>query len=304
LRVIPPIEITDEKLTSPVPEPDPAAGEVTWSGATAYNVGDEVILTSTHLRYECLVAHSNRNPATDMATPPAWLVKGPTNRMAMFDLLRNTQTEFASPLTVTVTPGRRANSIAMLGLVADTAAITVKSGGAVVYSHTETLLSRQSLGWYDFFYGEFTARPSMVLWNLPPFTDAEITITLTRAAGPVKCGACVFGTYEYIGEVQYDAESDTLNFSKIDRKFDGTAELKPRRNVPKTNQTLLAEKSRTNKIRALRDRLNATPAVWSGLDDDQDGYFEALFILGIYKRFSINLAHATNTVISLELEEI
>ncbi|HEY0845808.1 MAG TPA: hypothetical protein VGE12_10595, partial [Noviherbaspirillum sp.] len=150
----------------------------------------------------------------------------------------------------------------------------------------------------------FSTRPSMVLWDLPPYTNAVITVSITRTSGDVSCGACVLGSYEYIGDAQYNAQDDTINFSRIERNFAGGSLLLPRRNVPKTNQTLQVAKSRVNRIRTLRDGLNARPAIWSGLDDDTHGYFEALFILGYYRRFSINLDHPEKAVINLELEEI
>lgn len=305
MRVIPPLEITNARLTSSSVA-EPSAGESVYSTATTYAKGQRAISTTAHRVYESLKADNLNHPLPVLPETANewWFDVGPTNKMAMFDLLRNSQTEAASPLTVTLTPGVRMNALALLGMVADTVEVTVTSGGQVVYTHTETLGSRETLGWYDYFFGAFKTRPSMVLWDLPPYTNAVVTVKLTRAAGNVKCGACVIGTWEEIGAVQYDAENDVLNFSRIDRDAFGNSQLLPRRNVPKTVQNIITEKSRVNKIRALRDQLNAVPAVWSGLDDDTDGYFESLFILGIYKRFSINLAHPRDAQITLELEEI
>jgi hypothetical protein len=105
--------------------------------------------------------------------------------------------------------------------------------------------------------------------------------------------------------VQYNAVSEEQNFSRIEREFDGTAVLVQRRSIPKINAQLFADKTLTNKIRAARTELNAVPTVWSGLDDlSTDDYFDALLILGIYKRFEIDVAYPNQTLINLELEEI
>jgi hypothetical protein len=104
--------------------------------------------------------------------------------------------------------------------------------------------------------------------------------------------------------VQYGAQSDVLNFSRIDRAFDGTALLTQRRSIPKTIQRVFSDKSKTNAIRRLRTNLNAVPAVWAGIDQTDDDYFEALLILGIYKKFTIDLSYPDNTLIELEVEEI
>lgn len=301
MKVIPPITITDAILTSSTAV-EPATGEVAWNSATNYAIGDKCYLN--HRRYECQVVHSNRNPETDTVTPAAWVDIGPTNKWAMFDLLRNTATEVASPLTVTLSPGVRFDSLALFGLVADAVEITLQVDGETVRTVQESLRTRIVTGWKDYYFKPFVTRPSFVVFDLPPYVNAAVTIKLTRANGNVKCGGVVVGTYEDLGRVQYDAENDTLNFSKVDRDKFGNSELLPRRNVPKTIQKILLDKAKVNKARAVRDALNAVPAVWSGLDDWADGYFESLLILGYYRRFTINLAHPKVAVLSLELEEI
>ena len=222
----------------------------------------------------------------------------------MFDLLRNTQTEQASPLTVVLTPGVRVNSLALLGLVADSVTVSITSGGVPVYTKTQNLSTREVLDWYDYFFLPFTTMPSLVLFDLPPYTNAIITVTITSGSVNVKCGSLIVGSYVYIGDVQYDAESDALNFSTVERNTFGESLLIPRRTVPKTNQSVLCKKDRVDKVRDLRTALNAVPAVWSGLDNSTDGYSEALLILGYYRRFTIKIALPEHALITLELEEI
>lgn len=303
MRVIPPLTITDAILKSSTAA-EPGTGEVVWNAGTAYTVGTKVYLAENHKRYECTVANTGRNPSTDTTTPAAWLELGPTNKWAMFDLLRNTATVQASPLKVVITPGVRFDSVALLGLVADAAEVVVKVANVVVYTKQVTLRTRIVTGWKDYYFKPFTTRPSFALFDLPLYTGATIEITLTRTTGNVECGACVIGTSEYLGAVEYDAQNDTLNFSRVDRDAFGNSVLVPRRNVPKTIQNIILDKSKVNAARAVRDALNAKPAVWCGLDDSADGFFESLFILGYYRRFSINLARPTEAVISLELEEV
>lgn len=300
MRVIPPLTMTDARLTSStVAEPD--TGEAVYVGATVYALDAVVISTTTHRKYKSLAAGNSGNALTDTTK---WQDIGPTNKWAMFDLLRNTATTKASPLTVVITPGIRVDSLAVMGIAAQSAVITMTSGGVMVYSKTVNLNTREVLGFKDFCFAPFTTQPSLVLFDLPPYTNGVITITLTSTTGPVSCGAVAFGSYIYIGEIQHGAEDDGLNFSKIERLFDGTATLLPRRAVPKTNQTVIVDKDRVKKVRDLRLLLNAVPAVWSGLDDAADGYFESFLILGIYKRFSINAASDEQATINLELEEI
>ncbi|UAL09101.1 hypothetical protein [Caulobacter segnis] len=249
---------------------------------------------------------SNVNKAHDPTTDDGtwWIDVGPTNRWAMFDLLRNTGTTTTSPLTVSITPGQRVDSIGVVGMVADAVTVTVKVAGSTVYTASADLLNRPTSGWYDYFFGAFRYRQEFARFDLPPYTDAVVTITLTKANDDVTCGGVVLGSSVYLGRTLHEAESDALNFSKIDRDDFGTATLVPRRSVPRTVQSLRCKKSDVDRILQLRDDLNAVPALWSGLDDQDSGYFSALLIVGVYKRFTITMDQPEDALISLELEEV
>lgn len=273
-----------------------------YSGAATYALADRVLDSANHLIYESAIAGNVGQALTDTTK---WTQVGPSNAWSMFDLRRNTATVVPGSLTVVLTPGYRVNSILLSALVANAATITVTSGVTTVYSKTYDLNTREVLDWYDYYFAPFSTQPSIIEFDLPPYTNAVITVTLSATSGNVECGACVIGTYQFIGDVQYEAESDVLNFSTVTRDFDGgTAEMIPRRNVPKTVQNIIFDKALVNSIRALRDALGGTPAVYAGLTDSGDGYFESLLIVGFYKRWTINLKHPRHASSTLEVEEI
>jgi hypothetical protein len=304
MRVTPPITITPAMLTNTTAA-EPGPGEAVWSVGTTYAEGITAISTTTHRVYESLNnSNIGHDPTTDDGTN--WLDIGPTNRWKMFDLLRNTGTEVASPLTVVITPGRRVDTIGLVGVTADSATVTVKVGGVTVYTVTEDLRVREVASWSGYFFTPFSYRSTVYQFALPPYTGAEVTVTLARATGNVSCGSLVLGTSVYLGVTLQGVESDILNFSKIERDEYGNTTLIPRRTVPKSSPTAIIEKGAVNLVRAVRDQLNATPALWSGLDDQTDGYFEAVLILGIYKSFSITLDQPApdKALLALTLEEV
>jgi len=304
VKVVPPLTITPAMLTSTTAaEPDAAQGEVNWNSATAYAVGAKVVRTTTHRVYACIQANTNRDPATDIQTL-YWVDVGPTNRWAMFDLLRNTGTTVASPLTVRIAPNVRIDAIALVGLIADAASISVRVGGAVVYAREERLRSRQTLNWYDYFFGAYDQKETTAFFDVPPYVNGEITLSLSRSEGPVICGGVVIGQAIDLGRTIHGAENDALNFSKIERDDFGTAVLQQRRTVPKTSQQTRIKKSAVGRALKARIDLNAQPALWSGLDDAASGYFDPLLILGVYKRFTITMDQPEEALISLELEEV
>lgn len=284
-----------------------------WTAAgsvyPAYNSGHNYVTgtycqdNTNHLIYQSVQHPNTAQSLTDTAY---WTEIGPTNKWAMFDYNRNTRTSVPLSMTIVITPGERINSLALVGLRANSYDIEVTSvtGGGTVWSESGTLNTRNTLTWYDYFFGEFSTQESLAFFDIPPYSDCVITITLEADSGNVECGACVIGTYVYLGETQYTAISDVLNFSTVERDANGNATLTPRRNVPKTSQQVWCDKMRVNKVRQLRDDLNATPAIWYGIDDATDGWFESLQILGVYKEFTINVALPEKAVITLTLEEI
>ena len=271
---------------------------------TGSQSGTHTGTAQVHKIYESLIAGNIGNyPAIDDGTK--WSEVGPTNRWAALDLERNTQTWSASPYTVVITPAQRVDALFLGALVADLVTIGITSGGPSVYSVTVDLTDRPVGDWYEYFFKRFATKPSVLKLDLPPYTNAIITITITRTSGLVGCGAIVLGSQEYLGETQHGAEAEARNFSRIERtEYGDLAELIKRRSVPKSNQTIRFDKSRTRIIQELIDALNAEPAVWYGLDEDDEGYFEALLILGIYKTMRLNLAYAEHGILTAEFEEI
>lgn len=83
MKVINPIVVTDATLNDhSVPETDYAE----WAVGTAYDLGDRVILTSTHKIYESIVDGVGTNTGNDPATTTGyWIEIGATNRWKMFD---------------------------------------------------------------------------------------------------------------------------------------------------------------------------------------------------------------------------
>lgn len=302
--VIPPITITPAMLTSStVPYPDASVGEVAWVSGATCAVGLERV--SNYRIYSCVQAHTGRTtpPESDDAY---WLEKCFANRYAMFDTLRSTKTVATSPLTVVITPGQRVDSIALMGMAAYEADINLAQGVTTLFDEVINLVERPTRGWYDYFFRKITTRENEIRFRLPPVSNGVITVTLTSPVGNVQIGTLALGMQEYLGRVQFAPTDDADNYSKITRSvIDGSATLIPSRNVPKTSQTILVEKADVPRIRAMRDRLNATPAIWCGLDEQVTSpYYQSLLINGIYRRMPISLKHLNHAEISLELEEI
>jgi hypothetical protein len=283
--------------------------EDAYNVGTTYGLGDTVYSAATHRCYESLAAGNVGNPLPVLpeTTTTKWLDVGPTNKWAIFDLNANTQTVCASPLTVVVAPGERINTVGLTGLKGNSviiSATSVTGGGTVYPAKTINLNTREVLGPYSYCFEPFSTLPSAVVFDIPPYSDIIITITISSTSGTVKGGACVLGTYIYLGKLKSGASNDAQNFSTVTRDLWGNATLVPRRALPKTDQVLSVESFRVNKIKQARIDLNAVPALWTGIDDATSDWFDLLAILGIYTKFTIGAPYNNTAEINLSLEEI
>jgi len=75
-----------------------------------------------------------------------------------------------------------------------------------------------------------------------------------------------------------------------------------RRTIPQQRWLCWLPKTHLPRATGLVEQLNAVPALWAGLEDTANEYFEPLLIVGIYTRFQITPGHP-DVRIDLELEE-
>lgn len=304
------------------PNINPSFWRVIGVTETPYNSGTTYALGATcsgnHRCYESLTAGNvgHALPVLPETQTTYWIDVGPTNRYAMYDLSRNTQTVLASPLEVVIAPGQRINTLGLAGLYANQVQVSATSveGGGTVYPNAYTasatgifdLNTRIVLDGYQYCFSPFTTLPSMAIFDIPPYSDIIITVTITGTAGNVKCGALVIGTYISIGTAIGPATSPGVNFSTVTRDSYGNATLVPRRTLPQLNFETLIDAVRVNEVMAARVALNAEPALYTMVDDEANAFFGMGTILGVYKQLEpSNIPGVTDKAkVSVQLEEI
>lgn len=268
---------------------------------TGSQSGTHTATAQIHKNFESLVASNTGNhPAIDDGTK--WFDLGPTNRWAPFDLLRDTGATVASPMTYVITPGERIDALGLMGMVADFVTITVSSGGSPVYSYTEDLRTRAVASWPDYFFSAFTYKADLGLFDLPPFSDGIVTISLTRASGSPTLGGIFMGRSIYIGEVQYGPTASARNFSKFDRNDFGDAAFIKRRSIPRVTFNARVQKANADRVLSLQEELNALPCLWSALDDPTHPYFRPLFVFGVYQKLDLTMDQESHGMLAGEVE--
>lgn len=291
MKVITPTTITDALFTSSTAaETDHAA----YAAGTTYALAARVIRTSTHRIYESLQGSNTGH--TPESSPAWWLDVGPTNRWAMFDNVIGTATTLASPLTVVIAPGA-VNAIALLELIGSSVTVSMTSGGTNVYEATVALDASEIGDYYDYFFGAFVQRTSVVLTDLPPYSNGIITITLTGAT--VSLGLLSTGLASDLGGAQYGATAGITDYSTKTTDAFGNTTLLQRAYARRTSCKLWLSNASINRVHRKLADLRATPCVWVGVEDDE---YDPLTVFGFYKDFQVEVAYPTVSMCSLEIE--
>lgn len=223
MNIIIPTPITAAMIGAGTTIAEPSASETAWDSGVAYTVGDVRIRATTHRKYRCAVAHTSAATPVPEDDPTRWLDIGPTDRWAPFDRYTNTRATAVTSITYVLNPGY-VNALALYGLVGAQYSITIKDApaGATIYSKTG-FLTQDPQGWYEYLFVAQPAVDKLVLNNLPIRPTAEITITITAAAGqPVGVGMIVVGDFVPLvgdtaefGGVQYGASAEPVTYSYI-----------------------------------------------------------------------------------------
>ena len=295
LKVIPPLSITDSNLTSSnVAETDYAA----WSGATTYSIGQRVILTSTHKIYESLQnSNLNKSPTTE---PTWWIEVGPTNRWKMFDTSNSTQTENSNSIVVEITPGSVVNSVSLLGL--DAASVRIRMidpVDGVVYDNTTNLSNNGNINnWYAYFFTPISRKTTLVATDLPAYGSAKIEITISKTGGTAKCGVCVIGAIQYIGEgINLGASVGIQDYSRKEKDDWGNYVLIQRSYSKRANFSMAVLNTQIDALQDLLASLRTTPCIWIGDND-----YACTVIYGYYKDFDVVINYHTVSDCNIQLE--
>lgn len=267
LFVLVPIPITDAMLISTtVPENDYPE----WAGGVTYVTGDRRISTATHRIYESLRDGNTDKDPTDIANLtgelPWWQDIGPTNQRAMFDGEVSTQTAVASPLTVVIRPGFF-NALYLGGLDAEHLDVVVKDapGGNVVFSHSGSLEGSAPGDYYEYYYAPFKPLRDFLLSEIDQYKNAEVTVTLTKASGPVKCGILALGDLRPLGRTLYGAKCKPRTFSYIDIDKFGKSQIKRRKRTRDLVLTAWVKLSEANAVEEAISELLDVPCVVIGI---------------------------------------
>lgn len=291
MKVIKPTAFTETMLVSS----NAVESSPNYSAGTTY-AKDSIVNSGTHL-YQSLVNNNLGN--TPSTSPLYWLDIGPNNIHAMFDNQISTATISATPLNVVFKPGIF-NSLALIGLSGNQVAVTVRdgTGGPIIYSAAFALDGTVISDWYQYFFEPFVQKSEVVMTDIPPFSNSEVTISLTGGS-TVQIGLCSFGTFYFLGDAEYGANVGITDYSRKDTDDFGVTTFVQRAYSKRMSARLMLDTAQINRIQRILADIRATPSLWIGADGDD--YLPTL-MYGYYRDFSIDIAYQNKSFCSLEIE--
>lgn len=296
-RIIRPASIDDAALlSSNVPENDYAA----WNAGTTYALADRAlyVIADTHWIIESLQASNTGHTPTGESTDAWWLVVGSTNRWRMFDSVIGNPTTNAESIAVSVSVPSRVDSIGFFNVDAATLTVTMTDvTDGVVYSNTVNLSSTMGItDWYAYFYEPIVRFPDYALTDLPPYSNAEIAITLS-GSGTVTCGECVIGLGRLFGSTEYGAKFGIQDYSIKQRDDFGNYSVLERAYNKFAQFNVLVENELIDQMAVILAQYRATPIVYIGSTQ-----YSSTMIYGFAKDWSTVIAYPNHSYLSIEVE--
>lgn len=297
MKIIKPTVVTDAILSSStVPEPD--VGEVAWNPDTTYQAGDQVIRTTTHMKYLRKVA--GKSASTPESDTVNWKATEPTNRWAAFDRKVGTATTAATDVTYVLRPGG-VSGLGMLELTGRQALVRMKTapGGSVVYEKTINLDGTIVTSVYDWFFADYEQLTDFVLTDLPQhYATCELTVQLTGTAG-ASVGVLQVGQVIEVGDAQFGATVGIIDYSPKQTDEFGNVDVIERSYSKHCTLQVVTARADFNKIYRRLASLRATPCIYIGAD--QAGY-EPMINYGYYKDFGITVSYPNYHLLNIEIE--
>lgn len=296
MRVLKPVSITDDLLiSSSIPESDYPL----WSATASYAIGARVIRTEVHKVYEALVSGVDATHPEDAigGSTPRWLEIGPTNRWALFDNQISTETAANGSIQIVIKPGI-INSVALIGVVARRVSVSMVYDGDTVYDESRNLDKSEISNWYQYFFAGFELIDQAVFTGLPPFADAEVTITI-EGSDIVSCGALLVGTSYYLGKVKYSPAIEITDYSVKQTDVYGVTTFVKRQYAKKMEAALMVENNRINAVFARVGSLRATPSVWMTSEKSK---YDLLAVFGWYELFSVTIPYKNYSLCTLQIQ--
>lgn len=278
---------------------EPAAGEVLYNPATAYQIGATVIVTTGfHSIYEALEPSTGKFPPDN---PTSWRRIGPTNRWAAFDPATGTFSTRTNRVRFTLTGGGF-QSIALLELQATSVIVEVFVAGVRKFSTGVVKMQDKSViqSWYDYAFNTIELQEEYVIKDIPVYPVANYTVTVNYQNGVARLGNCVVGRRTVFGFTQFGASIGIIDSSRKETDQFGNTFIVERKFRKRMNVSVVVNSGDTDGIARKLAELRAKPSVHVAANNIHG----SLTVYGFPRDWAVNVEFPTQSNATFEIESV
>ena len=251
-------------------------------GLGAYNIGEQVIKTSTHKLYQATTITTDDPEIGVNLTPPSWVVVSATNKYRAFDYVKDAQAVGASPLVYTFTPLQVTSAIAWFNVEGATNAnvtVTDPTAGELYNVDIEMTDPTGVVNMYQYFAYQLKGISGYAIDDLPllhPMSVIKITFT---GGDYISVGEIAYGRGRDAGQVVAGTSTDRRSNSVVKKDSFGGETIVKRPSYTYTSFSVSAPAKSAKYLDSLLKSVLNIPTLYIG-----DGFGgEKIVDLGYYE---------------------
>jgi hypothetical protein len=244
----------------------------------------------------------SNNPST---SPSWWLDCGMTNRWKPFDSLVQSQMTATTSASFTVSVPVAVNTVGLLNVSANSVNVTaVYTDGTTVYNNTVSLYTDDApvTDWYSYFFNDFRQQKDVVLTDLPPYVNMNVTVSLNGNTGDtVGLGEVVFGKSKDISSAQQGVEQGAkvsiTDYSVKTTDAFGNYTITQRAFAKRANWDVWVNNADIDFAYNLLASVRTTPILYIG-----SSKYNSAAIYGYYKQWECAISYPDISVFTCEID--
>lgn len=292
MNIVLPITVNESNLTTNV-----GNEHADWA-AGSYAEGDKVVFEE--FIYEALTATSDQPDEGAAKDTPTWVRLGRANMWRMWRDGADSRSKRDSDIEVTIPLTNVATTVGLVGLQGTEAQVTLTdSEEGVVYDQTQTITDISAKDWWEWYFGTYNAKSSVVFDDLPSYGDADLMIKITGTeSNEVQVGRAIIGQQSSLGVTLEGVDVRSEDYSKKQRDTFGNLELVPRRTIKLMEYDVRMEPTAVDFVERRLSSVAAMPTLFIG-----DPTMPESIVFGVYEDFTIVVNGYTITEASIAVQE-
>lgn len=285
-----------------------------WSVATAYAIGDRVIVDAMQSTFECISANTGNAPVLAPATSIYWIRVGASNAWKPFDAIvsslsvgYNAASQLADLMCFQLIGLGRFNTVCILSTDAASVRVRFSLDGGATFAYNMSMRAVDTspvIDAWTYLTADLNVARDFVFEGIDGYGTTsdfvlQIFVQNDGAGIPVEVGEIVVGVGIDIGDCHSGARLTLNDYSRKERNDFGDLTLVERAYSFTGTFEVEIPSARRNKIQSLMADLRATPSVYfPSASDANDG----LVVFGFQKSFDITYETPERAYAALEIE--